>query len=110
MHWLRPGNWKKKNQVTVVNVSTIKPLDVEGILNFTNQTGAVVTVEDHQVMGGMGSAIAEALAKTNPLPMEFIGLQDRFGETGNPKDLVEKLGMGTKDIKAAVKRVIGRKK
>ncbi len=58
----------------------------------------------------MGSAIAEALAKTNPLPMEFIGLQDRFGETGNPKDLVEKLGMGTKDIKAAVKRVIGRKK
>lgn len=93
----------------VVNVATIKPLDTNGILNFTNQTGAVVTVEDHQVAGGMGSAIAEALAKTNPLPMEFIGLQDRFGETGNPKELVELLGMGVKDIKAAVKKVITRK-
>lgn len=95
---------------TIVNVSTIKPLDTEGILNFTNQTGAVVTVEDHQVMGGMGSAIAEVLARTNPLPIEFIGLQDTFGETGNPKELVEKFGMGPQGIKEAVKRVIRRKK
>lgn len=97
-------------QTTVVNASTIKPLDIDGILKFTNQTGAVVTVEDHQVAGGMGSAIAEALAKTNPLPIEFIGLQDRFGETGNPKELVEKLGMGTESIKASVRKVISRKK
>lgn len=96
--------------VTVVNVSTIKPLDTEGVLNFTNQTGSVVTVEDHQVMGGMGSAIAEALSKTNPLPIEFIGLQNKFGETGTPKELIEKYGMGTKDIKEAVKKVIKRKK
>jgi transketolase len=95
--------------VIVVNVSSIKPLDNDGILNFTNQTGAVVTVEDHQVAGGMGSSIAEALAKTNPLPIEFIGLQNTFGETGNPKELVEKFGMGVKDIKEAVKRVIKRK-
>ncbi len=95
---------------TVVNVATVKPLDVDGILKFTNQTGAVVTVEDHQVAGGMGSAIAESLVRTNPLPMEFIGMQDVFGETGNPKELVEKFGMGTSYIKEAVKRVIGRKK
>ncbi len=95
---------------TVVNVATIKPLDVDGILKFTNQTRAVVTVEDHQVAGGMGSAIAESLAKNNPLPMEFIGLQDRFGETGNPKELVEILGMGVSHIKEAVKKVIERKK
>ncbi len=95
--------------VIVVNVATIKPLDTEGILRFTNQTGAVVTVEDHQVAGGMGSAIAESLAKTNPLPMEFIGLQDTFGETGNPVELVEKFGMGVTHIKAAVKKVITRK-
>jgi transketolase len=93
----------------VVNVATIKPLDVDGILNFTNQTGAVVTVEDHQVMGGMGSAIAEALAKTNPLPIEFIGLQDTFGQTGTPKELVETYKMGVSHIKDAVKKVKSRK-
>jgi transketolase len=93
----------------VVNVATIKPLDVDGILNFTNQTGAAVTVEDHQVAGGMGSAIAEALAKTNPLPMEFIGLQDTFGQTGTPKELVETYKMGVAHIKDAVKKVKSRK-
>lgn len=97
-------------QVTVVNVSTIKPLSPDEVLKFTNQTGAVVTVEDHQVMGGMGSAIAEVLAKTNPLPIEFIGMQDTFGETGNPSELIEKFKMGTNDIKEAVKRVLRRKK
>lgn len=100
---------QEKIHTIVVNVSTIKPLDTEGILNFTNQTGAVVTVEDHQVMGGMGSAIAESLAKTNPLPMEFIGLQNTFAETGTPAELVEKYGMGIESIKSAVKKVIKRK-
>ncbi|HVF69906.1 MAG TPA: transketolase C-terminal domain-containing protein, partial [Xanthomonadales bacterium] len=94
---------------TVVNASTIKPLDIEGILNYTNQTGAVVTAEDHQVMGGMGSAIAEALAAHNPLPVEFIGLQNTFAETGTPADLIKKYGMDTNAIKEAVKRVIKRK-
>lgn len=96
--------------VTVVNVATIKPLDVEGVLRFTGNTGAVVTVEDHQVHGGMGSAIAECLAKNNPMPMEFIGLQDTFAESGTPAELIEKYGMGVKDIKAAVKKVVGRKR
>jgi transketolase len=93
----------------VVNVATIKPLDMDGLMRFTGHTKAVVTVEDHQVMGGMGSAIAEALAKTNPLPIEFIGLQDTFAESGTPKEIMEKYGMDVKAIKAAVKRVIKRK-
>lgn len=95
--------------VLVVNVATIKPLDVDGILRFTGHTKAVVTVEDHQVMGGMGSAIAEVLAKTNPLPIEFIGLQNTFAESGDWKAILEKYNMDTKAIKAAVKKVIGRK-
>lgn len=94
----------------VINVSTIKPLDEEGLMRFTGHTKAIVTVEDHQVMGGMGSAIAEVLAKTNPLPVEFIGLQNTFAESGAPKEILEKYGMDVKAIKAAVKKVIGRKK
>lgn len=100
---------EEKIQVLVVNAATIKPLDEEGILEATRQSQAVVTVEDHQVEGGMGSAIAELLAKTTPLPIEFIGLQNTFAESGTPKELIEKYGMGVKDIKAAVKRVIRRK-
>lgn len=96
--------------VIVVNTPTIKPLDHEGLLKFTEQSKAVVTVEDHQVMGGLGSAIAEELAKSTPLPMEFIGLQNTFAESGTPKELVEKYGMGVSAIKDAVKKVISRKK
>jgi len=97
-------------QTLVINVATIKPLDVDGLLNFTRQTRAVVTVEDHQVAGGLGGAIAEVLAKTTPLPMEFIGLQDTFGESGSPKELLGKYHMDEKAIKEAVEKVIGRKK
>jgi transketolase len=96
-------------QTLVVNASTIKPLDEDGIMRFTGHTKAVVTVEDHQVMGGLGSAIAEFLARTNPMPMEFIGLQNTFAESGTPKELVEKYGMGVGSIKEAVKKVIKRK-
>lgn len=95
--------------VLVVNVPTIKPMDLEGLSNFTAQTKAVVTVEDHQVMGGLGGAIAEELAKTTPLPQEFIGLQNTFAESGTTKELIEKYGMGKDAIKHAVKKVIARK-
>lgn len=95
--------------VLVVNVPTVKPLDSEGIANFTRDSKAVVSVEDHQVAGGLGSAIAEELAKSNPLPMEFIGLQDTFAESGGTKELLEKYGMGKDSIKDAVKKVIARK-
>jgi transketolase len=95
--------------VLVINASTIKPLDADGIMKFTGHTKAVVTVEDHQVMGGLGGAIAEFLSQTNPLPIEFIGLQNTFAESGKPEELIEKYGMGVSSIKEAVKRVIKRK-
>lgn len=93
----------------VINVATIKPLDEEGIMRFTGHTKAIVTVEDHQVAGGMGSAIAEFLAKTNPLPIEFIGLQDTFAESGKPSEIIEKYNMGVAAIKEAVKKAAKRK-
>ncbi|MBI3046016.1 MAG: transketolase family protein [Candidatus Harrisonbacteria bacterium] len=94
----------------VVNCHTIKPLDEKTILEVAETCGAAVTVEEHQVLGGLGGAVAELLAKNLPVPMEFIGLQNIFGESGPPKDLIEKYGMGVKDIKAAVKKVLKRKK
>ncbi|MGH7204511.1 MAG: transketolase family protein [Candidatus Levyibacteriota bacterium] len=100
---------EEKLPVLVVNASTVKPLDEEGILEATRHSQAVVTVEDHQVMGGMGSAIAELLAKTTPLPIEFIGLQNTFAESGTPKELLTKYKMDAPAIKEAVKRVIRRK-
>lgn len=94
----------------VINCHTIKPLDENKILDLAEKTGAVVTVEEHQVAGGLGSAVAELLAKHQPTPMEFIGLQNVFGESGPPKDLIEKYGMGVKDIKNAVKKVFRTRK
>lgn len=93
----------------VINVATIKSLDEKGILEAVSQTKAVVTVEDHQVAGGLGGAIAEILAKNNPTPMEFIGLQDTFAESGTPKELLEKYKMDAPAIIEAAKKVISRK-
>ncbi len=93
----------------VINVATIKPLDEKGILEAAGQTKAIVTVEDHQIMGGLGGAIAEALAKNNPRPMEFIGLQDTFAESGKPNELLEKYKMDKTAIIEAVRKVINRK-
>lgn len=96
-------------QVLVANVSTIKPLDEVTLLSLAKKTRAFVSVEDHQVMGGLGGAIAEFTAKTIPTPMEFIGLQNTFAESGSPKELIEKYGMGKNAIKEAVRKVIKRK-
>ncbi|MBI4992251.1 MAG: transketolase family protein [Candidatus Harrisonbacteria bacterium] len=94
----------------VINSHTIKPLDEKTILTAAEDCGAVVTVEEHQVLGGLGGAVAELLAKKLPIPMEFIGMQNVFGESGPPKELIEKYGMGVEDIKAAVKKVLKRRK
>lgn len=94
----------------VVNNHTIKPLDEKKLLEVAEICEAVVTVEEHQVAGGLGGAVAELLAKHLPVPMEFIGMQNMFGESGSPDELIEKYGMGVKDIKAAVKKVLKRKK
>jgi len=95
--------------VLVANVSCIKPLDGESILEVA-KTGAAVSVEDHQVMGGLGGALAEFFAKNKPLPMEFIGLQDTFAESGKALELIKKYGLDETAIEKAVKKVIGRKK
>lgn len=94
----------------VVNNHTIKPLDEKTLLEVIKKCGAVVTVEEHQVAGGMGSAVAELLAKKYPVPIEFVGMQDVFGESGTPKELIEKYGMGVKDIMAAAKNSLKRVK
>lgn len=96
-------------ETIVVNNHTVKPMDEKKIVEVAKKCGAVVTVEEHQVMGGMGSAVAEVLAKNLPTPQEFLGMQNVFGESGEPKELIEKYGMGVKSIKDAVKRVIKRK-
>lgn len=100
---------KEGIEATVINSHTIKPLDVTTIINSLKETKAVVTVEEHQVSGGLGSAVAEALSAHFPAPVEFIGVHDRFGESGEPDELIEHFGMGVKDIKAAAMRVIKRK-
>lgn len=94
----------------VVNVHTIKPLDDKKIAEIAKKCGAVVTVEEHQVYGGLGGAVAETLSRLAPTPQEFIGMQNTFGESGNPWDLVNKYGMGVKDIKASAKKSIRRAK
>ena len=93
----------------VLDSHTVKPLDESAILEAAKKCGAVVTVEEHQITGGLGGAVAEFLAKKLPTPMEFIGLQNTFGESGLPTQLLEKYGMDAKAIKAAVKKVLRRK-
>lgn len=96
-------------QVLVANVATIKPLDEKTIIDLMHKTGAGVSVEDHQVMGGLGSAIAEVLVKNIPSPMEFVGLQNTFAESGDWKALLKKYKMDNEGIKEAVKKVLARK-
>ena len=97
-------------KVLVVNVPTIKPVNTKQLVELAGRSGAVVTVEDHQVMGGLGGLVAETLGLYQPMPIEYIGLQNTFAESGDPAALVEKYGMGTSSIQEAVKRVIKRKK
>ena len=93
----------------VVNNHTIKPMDEPSVLVAARECGAVVTVEEHQVAGGMGSRVAEILAAAHPVPIEFIGVQDRFGQSGTPQELTEEYGMGVAAIKLAVERALRRK-
>lgn len=98
-----------KLNVLVLNNHTIKPLDEKTIVDLAKKAGAVVTVEEHNVLGGLGGAVAEVLAKKHPTPIEFIGMQDTFGESGSPDELIKKYGMDVEDIKKAAKRAVKRK-
>jgi transketolase len=93
----------------VINNHTIKPIDAETIIAAAKQCGAVVTIEEHQTMGGCGSAVAEVLALNHPVPIEMVGVQDHFGESGEPDELIQKYGMGKDSIVEAIKKVLKRK-
>jgi len=93
----------------VMNLVSIKPIDVNAIVALAKECKALVTVEEHQIMGGMGSAVAEVLAQNFSAPVEFIGIKDKFGQSGTPDELIEHYGMGKNAIKEAVKRVLKRK-
>ena len=96
-------------KVIVLNMSTIKPLDTDAVLQLAGNTGAIVTVEEHQIIGGLGSAVAECLSAHRPTPIEYIGVRDQFGQSGTPDELIEHYGMGEADIYAAARKVIVRK-
>jgi len=93
----------------VMNLATIKPLDIKAVLVLAKECKKIVTVEEHQIAGGMGSAVAEVLAQNFPVPMEFIGVHDQFGQSGSPNELIEHYQMGKDAIKEAVKKVLRRK-
>lgn len=93
----------------VVNVSTLKPLDTATVMLSARKTGAVVTVEEHQIAGGLFGAISECLAQSFPVPIEPVGMPNCFGESGKPEELLEKYGMGTDSIREAIKKVLVRR-
>lgn len=99
---------EQKIDVDVINCHTIKPLDEKTILDSVKKSKAVVTVEEHQVTGGLGGAIAELLARKLPTKMEYIGMQDTFGESGEPAELLKKYKMDPASIVSAAKKVIRR--
>lgn len=95
-------------EIEVLNVATIKPLDVDAVIHLAKKAGKLVTIEEHQIAGGLGGAIAEVVSEHFPVPIIRIGVNDRFGQSGTPSELIEYYGMGEKDIKAAVKKLLGR--
>lgn len=94
----------------VVDLHTLKPLDVALLERCARETGAIVTAEEHQVNGGLGGAVAEAVVRTHPVPMEFVAVMDRFGQSGKPDELMDAFGLRARDIVAAAGRVLGRKR
>jgi transketolase len=93
----------------IINIHTIKPLDKEAILKSVAKTGCVVTCEEHQYNGGLGDSVAQLLALNNPKPIEYVGINDKFGESGKPEDLMVKYGLKSQNILEAVEKVIKRK-
>jgi transketolase len=96
--------------VRVVNMATIKPIDTALLKRCAKETGAIVTAEDHNIHGGLGGAVAEALAQVRPCPIEFIGVRDVFGASGEPEELAETFGLGARSIAKAAQKAISRKR
>jgi transketolase len=95
--------------IRVINVHTIKPLDEQAIIKAAKETKAIVTAEEHQINGGLGSAVAEVLVKNAPVPLEMVAVRDTFGESGTPAELLQKYNLTSRDIVEAIKKVIQRK-
>jgi transketolase len=100
---------KKHIRVKVLNMATIKPLDTDAVVALAKETRAIITVEEHQIAGGLGSAVAECLAGIYPIPIEFVGVNDRYGQSGTPSELIREYKLTREDIAAAVKKVLNRK-
>jgi len=100
---------KEDIEVRVINMHTIKPIDQETIIQAAKETGAIVTAEEHQINGGLGSAVAEVLGKNVPVPLEMVAVNDTFGESGDPEGLLKKYHLKDVDIVDAAIRVINRK-
>ena len=93
----------------VINMHTIKPLDEEAVLKSVAKTKCVVTAEEHMINGGLGDSVAQVLTRNHPVPQEYVGVNDTFGESGTPDELMRKYGIDTPDVVEAAKRVIQRK-
>ncbi|SMD38916.1 transketolase [Reichenbachiella faecimaris] len=93
----------------IINIHTIKPLDAEAILKSVEKTGCAVSAEEHQIAGGLGESIASLLARTNPKPLEIVGVNDSFGESGKPVELLAKYGLSVENIVDSAKKAIARK-
>jgi len=108
---IQAGKILEQNGISaeIINIHTIKPLDKKAIIESVNKTKAVVVAEEHMINGGLGDSIAQLLAMENPKPMEFVGVNDTFGESGTPDALMEKYGLKAKNIVDAAQKVIKRK-
>jgi transketolase len=100
---------EKGYSVELINLHTIKPLDTAAIVASLQKTGCAVTVEEHNIIGGMGDSVAQTAARNHPVPIEFVGTNDTFGESGKPADLLVKYGLDTPNIVAAAEKVMSRK-
>jgi len=100
---------KEKISARVINIHTIKPLDEGAVIKAARETGAVITIEEHSIFGGLGGAVAEVLAEHYPVPMKIIGVRDVFGESGEYEELLEKFGLTTTNIVASAREIMRRK-
>jgi transketolase len=101
---------EKGISVEVINIHTIKPLDTAAVIKSITKTKCAVTVEEHNIIGGLGDSIAQVAAKNLPIPIEYVGTNDTFGESGTPTQLLEKYGLTAPHIIAAAEKVMARKK
>ncbi|MBI4372217.1 MAG: transketolase family protein, partial [Candidatus Omnitrophica bacterium] len=101
---------EKKIQAAVVDIHTLNPIDRDLIKRQAQATGAIVTCEEHQIYGGLGSIVSEVVAQAAPVPMEFVAIQDTYAESGTPDELLDRYGLTARHIVQAAERVFKRKK